>query len=220
MDNDIYNNTIIPLPTPHFVTFYNGMEPMEEDESILKLSDAFEVPTNHPELELTVRVLNINPGHNAPLLESCITLKQYMEFVTKVRECIDILTVKSTDNPLPYMDCLRIAISEAVDYCITQDILGDFLKKHRSEVIAVTLYEYSEEEHRRIQERDKAELREQLAVAETNLRQSEAKLTQAVHSTISMLQNMGCDDSFICTKLCEIYQLSEPEAQFYLKKNN
>ena len=241
VDNDIYSSTIIPLPTPHFVTFYNGVEPMEEDEIILKLSDAFEVPTDHPELELTVRVLNINPGHNAPLLESCITLKQYMEFVTKVRECIDRLTAKAIDNPLPYMDRLRVAISEAVDYCITQDILGDFLKKHRSEVIAVTLYEYSEEEHRRIQERDKAELKDQLAEAETNLRQSknqlakskaqlkqseakleqsEAKLTQAIRSTISMLQNMGCDDSFICTKLCEIYQLSEPEARFYLQKNN
>lgn len=199
-------------------TFYNGVEPMEEDEVILKLSDAFEMPTDHPELELAVRVLNINPGHNTALLESCITLKQYMEFVTKVRECIDILTSKTIDNPLPYTDRLRIAISEAVDYCIAQDILGDFLKKYRSEVIAVTLYEYSEEEHRRIQERDKAELKEQLAEAETNLRQSETKLSQAIHNTISMLQNMGCDDAFICSKLCDVYQLSEAEALFYLEK--
>ena len=225
VNNDIYSSTIIPLPTPHFVTFYNGVEPMEEDEVILKLSDAFEVPTNHPELELTVRVLNINPGHNSPLLESCITLKQYMEFISKVREYIDTLTFKTLDNPLPYMDRLRIAISEATDYCIAQDILGDFLKKHRNEVIAVTLYEYSEEEHRRIQERDKTELKEQLANTEKKLNQSEnqlaqskEKLTQAVQNTISMLQNMGCDDSFICSKLCEIYQLSESDAMDYLKK--
>ena len=204
------------------------------------MSDAFEVPTDHPELELTVRVLNINPGHNAPLLESCITLRQHMEFVTKVRECIDRLTAKTIDNPLPYMDRLRIAISEAVDYCIAQDILGDFLKKHRNEVIAVTLYEYSEEEHHRIQERDKAALKEQLAEAEMDLKkskdqleaskaqleqseakleQSEAKLTQAVQSTITMLQNMGCDDTFICSRLCEIYQISEAEALCCLKNN-
>ena len=153
----------------------------------------------------------------------------------------------------PYTDRLRIAISEAVDYCIAHDILGDFLKKHRSEVIAVTLYEYSEEEHRRIQERDKAELKEQLAEAETNLRQSNAelqqsetklaqsnaklqqsetklaqsnaelqqskdKLSQAIHNTIAMLQSMGCDDSFICAKLCEIYQISETSAMIYLQK--
>lgn len=239
VDNDIYSSTIIPLPTPHFVTFYNGVDPMKEDEMILKLSDAYEVPTDQPELELTVRVLNINPGHNEVLLESCSILKQYMQFVTKVRERIDILTAKTSDSPLPYMDRLRVAISEAVDYCITQGILGDFLKKHRSEVIAVTLYEYSEEEHRRIQERDKSELKEQLAASETklaeaetnlkqsefklaetetNLKQSESKLTQAIQNTIAMLQSMGCDNSFICSKLCEIYQLSEADAMNYLKK--
>ena len=125
----------------------------------------------------------------------------------------------------PPANRLRIAISEAVDYCVAHDILGDFLKKHRSEVIAVTLYEYSEEEHRRIQERDKAELKEQLAEAETNLRQSNAKLqqskdklSQAIHNTIAMLQSMGCDDSFICAKLCEIYQISETSAMTYLQK--
>ena len=253
VDNDIYSSTIIPLPTPHFVTFYNGVDPMKEDEMILKLSDAYEVSTDQPELELTVRVLNINPGHNEVLLESCSILKQYMQLVTKVRECIDSLTAKTSDTPLPYMDRLRVAISEAVDYCITQGILGDFLKKHRSEVIAVTLYEYSEEEHRRIQERDKSELKEQLAAsktklaeaetnlkqsesklaeaetnlkqsesklaeAETNLKQSESKLTQAIQNTIAMLHSMGCDDFFIRSKLCEIYQLSEADAMNYLKK--
>ena len=253
VDNDIYSSTIIPLPTPHFVTFYNGVDPMKEDEMVLNLSDAYEVPTDQPELELTVRVLNINPGYNEVLLESCTILKQYMQFITKVRECIDSLAAKTSDTPLPYMDRLRVAISEAVDYCITQGILDDFLKKHRSEVIAVTLYEYSEEEHRRIQERDKSELKEQLAAsetklaeaetnlkqsesklaeaetnlkqsesklaeAETNLKQSESKLTQAIQNTITMLHSMGCDDFFIRSKLCEIYQLSEADAMNYLKK--
>ena len=234
VDNDIYSSTIIPLPTPHFVTFYNGVDPMKEDEMVLNLSDAYEVPTDQPELELTVRVLNINPGYNEVLLESCTILKQYMQFITKVRECIDSLAAKTSDTPLPYMDRLRVAISEAVDYCITQGILGDFLKKHRSEVIAVTLYEYSEEEHRRIQERDKTALKEQLAEAqsslkqsesklaetETNLKQSESKLTQAIQNTIAMLQSMDYDDSFIRSKLCEIYQLSEADAMERLRKYN
>ena len=70
---------------------------------------------------------------------------------------------------------------------------------------------YSEEEHRRIQERDKTKLTKQLAEAES-------KLTQAIQNTIIMLQSMGRDDSFICSKLCEIYQLSESDAMDYLKK--
>ena len=103
----------------------------------------------------------------------------------------------------------------------------------------MTLYEYSEEEHRRIQERDKNELKEQLAAsetklaeaetnlkqsesklaeAETNLKKSETKLTQAIQNTIAMLQSMNDDDSFICSKLCEIYQLSEADAMNCLNK--
>ncbi len=57
-----------------------------------------------------------------------------------------------------------------------------------------------------------------LAETETNLKQSESKLTQAIQNTIAMLQSMGCDNSFICSKLCEIYQLSETDAMNYLKK--
>ncbi len=237
VDNDIYSSTLISLPTPHFVTFYNGMEPMEKDETLLKLSDTFEVATDHPELELTVRVLNINKGHNEDLKNSCLTLKQYMQFVEKTRECLVTITNQTTDAPLSYMDKLDLAVTEAVDYCISRNILGDFLKKHRNEVIAVTLYEYSEEEHRRIQERDKLKLKKQLeeTIAELHqvqnsqkqseamlkqssakLKQSNAKLEQAIHNTISLLRDMGCDDSEICAKLCNIYQLSTEEALMYL----
>ena len=85
-----------------------------------------------------------------------------------------------------------------------------------------------------IQERDKTALKEQLAEAqsslkqsesklaetETNLKQSESKLTQAIQNTIAMLQSMDYDDSFIRSKLCEIYQLSEADAMERLRKYN
>ena len=58
----------------------------------------------------------------------------------------------------------------------------------------------------------------ELAKSTIKLQQSEAKFSQAIQSTITMLQNMGCDDTFICSKLCEVYRLSESEALFYLEK--
>ena len=49
--------------SPHFVVFYNGEEEQPEVQE-LKLSDAFEKPTDEPNLELKCKVYNINDGKN------------------------------------------------------------------------------------------------------------------------------------------------------------
>lgn len=41
------------------------------------------------------------------------------------------------------------AVEKAVDYCIRNDILADFLTKNRAEAIAVSIFEYDEEKHMR-----------------------------------------------------------------------
>ena len=46
--------------------FYNGVE-QKTEKRILRLSEAFEVATEDPELELKVMVLNINPEKNEDL---------------------------------------------------------------------------------------------------------------------------------------------------------
>ena len=56
----------------------------------LMLSDAFETGPGHekeeePSLELKVRFLNINLGHNRELMERCRTLREYSEFVARIR---------------------------------------------------------------------------------------------------------------------------------------
>nr|WP_300767572.1 hypothetical protein [uncultured Acetatifactor sp.] len=66
----VYGQTLIPLPAPQCVVFYNGDDAMP-DEQYLQLTDAFpEVPGAgfSPCLELTVRMLNIIL-HNA---ECCL----------------------------------------------------------------------------------------------------------------------------------------------------
>lgn len=47
------------------------------------------------------------------------------------------------------------AVECAVDECINEGILGDFLRKNKNEVIKVSIYEYNEERHIQ-QERDEA----------------------------------------------------------------
>ena len=66
-------------------------------------------------------------------MEHCQTLREYSQFVAQVRQN------KST------MD-LNTAINHAVDDCIKNNILADFLRKNRAEVISMSIFEYDKEE--------------------------------------------------------------------------
>ena len=74
---NIYGRTLVKIPVPKFVVFYNGDED-QPAEYEMRLSDAFEKKTDNPELELVCKVYNINFGKNQQLLEKCEVLKQYM----------------------------------------------------------------------------------------------------------------------------------------------
>ena len=132
-DQDIYSSRQIKLPTPKFVVFYNGTDEQPEKQ-ILRLSDAYEKQLEEVELELTVTVYNINYGHNQKLLEACQTLNEYAQYVEVVREY-------AKEMPLAE------AVESAIDSCIRQGILEDFLRKNRAEAIEMSIFEYDEEKH-------------------------------------------------------------------------
>ncbi len=128
---NIYGSRRIELPTPYFIVFYNGSIKQPERQ-VLRLSDSFQVKDNIPKLELEVLVLNINAGYNEELKEHCKTLKEYMQYVNRVREHAAVM---STDE----------AVNRAVDECIAEGILRDFLLKNKAEVKRMSIYEYDEE---------------------------------------------------------------------------
>ena len=129
----LYSSGLIKLPAPRFVVFYNGTDPQPE-EQILRLSDAFEKKMEEPEPELVVKVYNINSGYNPELMEACCLLKEYAQYVEQVRRFA---------RKQPFQE----AVEQAVDYCIRNGILADFLSKNRAEAIAVSIFEYDEEKH-------------------------------------------------------------------------
>jgi len=117
----IYRKSLVKIPTPEFIVLYNGTNEYP-DKCKLKLSDAFKTPGGEIELELIVNVFNINKGHNAEIAERSKTLDDYVSFIDMIRE-----SLKSGKK-------LAIAIKEAINFCIENDILRDFLKKYGSEV--------------------------------------------------------------------------------------
>lgn len=127
---DIYGGRILKIPVPHFVVFYNGKEDAP-DQYDLRLSDAFEKETKNPEIELVCHVYNINNGKNVPLLSRCQTLREYMYFVDMVRKNNEI-----SGN-------LEDAIEKAINQCMEENVLRDFLAQHREEVMHVMTLDYT-----------------------------------------------------------------------------
>ena len=128
---ELYRNTLIKIPTPRFLVFYNGSEEQAE-KKYLRLSDAFQKSMDDPDLELVVTMLNINLGKNRKLLEQCQTLKEYAIYVKKVRSYAKSMKVEEA------VDC-------AVTECINEGILREFLLQNRKEAVEMSIFEYDEE---------------------------------------------------------------------------
>ena len=128
----LYSSSLQKIPAPYFIVFYNGTEKQEEywENS---LSDAYENLNGEPRLELKVITLNINEGHNRELLEQCQTLREYAQYVTKVRKYAKEMNLDE-------------AVERTVNECIQEGILKDFLRANRNEVIAMSIFEYDKEE--------------------------------------------------------------------------
>ena len=134
-DLNMYGHKLIKLPMPQYIVFYNGTEQIPDDHTLV-LSDAFESdPTANemePALECKARVMNVNSGHNAELMNKCKRLMHYSVFIARIRQ--------NTNNGMS----VEQAIDEAITYCIDHDILKDVLLKNRSEVRHMLLTEFDE----------------------------------------------------------------------------
>ena len=130
---NLYGTKLIRIPPPEFLIFYNGKEELPE-QTVLNLSDMYE--TKDPVM------LNISGKHNQKLKEACTTLKEYAIYTDKVRKYAE-------ETELPD------AVEQAIQECIAEGVLQDFLEKHRAEAKEMSIFEYDQEKHMR-QEREEA----------------------------------------------------------------
>ena len=131
----LYSSILQKIPAPQFIVFYNGTE-KRKDSWVNHLSEAFENLPGNPKLELEVLTININEGHNEELMEHCQTLKEYARYVNCVCKYARELE-------------LNEAVKLAVDECIRNNILSEFLRANKSEVISMSIFEYDKEEEER-----------------------------------------------------------------------
>ena len=151
---DLYSRRKIKIPRPEFYIFYNGLSPFP-DTTVLKLSQSFEDASPGAakiSLELEALAYNINAGYNTELLEKSGDLGEYARFVAMVRE-----KQAGEKDKEEQEEAFRLAIKE----CIDNNILKEFLERHREEVMH-SLLSISREEFLQIRaEEDLEDAREE-----------------------------------------------------------
>jgi len=152
--DDKFRRKLGTIPKPEFIVLYNGME-QYPDYKELRLSDIFTKTYTKIDLpmELVVQVYNINKGRNQEILGKSHTLDSYSRFIDKIREyqneCKNEDQWKNLDKD-DRKELLDKAFKSAIEYCIKNNILKDFLKKHGSEVLSMLYAEYDPEVEMRI----------------------------------------------------------------------
>lgn len=77
-----------------------------------------------------------NPKYNRELLQGCQTLKEYAQYIQCIRQYL--LMGEPLEN----------AVAQAVDECIQNGILAEFLIRNKAEAIKMSIYEYNEAEEK------------------------------------------------------------------------
>ena len=144
IDDSRYRQKLIRIPTPEIYVFYNG-NAEQPAESIMKLSDSFIELKSDFSLDLTVKVVNINPKckGGSDLLDKCKVLKEYSELVEIFKGFVN----DGDSSPA----------HEAIKLCIKKGILVDFLTEEGDEVENWLFAEYDRDADIRIQREEAAE---------------------------------------------------------------
>ena len=188
-DMNIYSSKKLQIPLPSFVIFYNDVK-SQPDRTEFLLSELFRPTTDQPALELKAVMLNINKGHNQELMNACHTLRDYSEYVARIR---------TYSAEMPLTDAVEKAITE----CIHENILRDFLLENRVEAKAMSIYEYDEEKTLRMFREEGYE---------------DGERNGKIQATIEMCLEFNLSSDEILQRLMTKFQLSENEAREYLDK--
>ncbi len=109
------------------------------------------------DFEWTATMININKNHNERLHKTCKALYDYCSFVDRIKT-----NIKSGMER-------EIAIDEAIDWGIKQNLLEGLIKEQRAEVRMDLLTEFDQEQYDRIRRREGFEEGAQQKVVEAAL---------------------------------------------------
>ena len=137
-----YKEKMIKIPRPEFYVFYNGTKEYPAEKRLC-ISDAFfgndknrqEIP-----LELSVKVYNINKKEVSSILQNCPALRGYATLVQYA------VAAKSGG--------IRDWLTNAIQRCIKEGILVDYLKRNSTEVRNMLIADYDYDTDIRVKQQE------------------------------------------------------------------
>ncbi len=194
-EKKIYSGKLIELPYPQFLVFYNGTM-AEPERQVLELSDAFPKWVNKENAALNCKaiVLNINLGYNKDVMEKSKKLKEYAQYIARVRAFLDA----GFD--------IETAIDKATDECIEEGILEQILRNNRGEVRSMLLTQYDEQAH--------IEYEKELSFEEGK----EEGLKEGIIAVIRTCKSFGASKDDAQLRITNDFLLEEAHALEYIEK--
>ena len=132
---NLFSSRSIEIPVPRFYILYNGEDRFE---GILKLSDHFHIKQDDPMPELKAAVINIRGCQRDEGLGTCRPLFEYEWFIENIRAYSQKMS--------SYDAVIRTLDEMPEDFEIRSCLLVN-----REEVVEMSLYEYDEEQHLRME---------------------------------------------------------------------
>lgn len=169
-DENLYGTRAAQIPAPEFVIFCNGEENRPERET-LKLSDLYTFKEKDCRLELKAELLNICGDNNKALKDACHTLREYAAFTDKMRKYAKVMDIAA-------------AAELTIEECIKENILREFLMKHRAEVKTVSIFEYDQEKHIRLEREQAWEEGRESRIAEGMAKGEQQKLIDLIQKKL------------------------------------
>ena len=197
----LYGSKRVKIPTPEFFVVYTGSQKWKT--TTLRLSDSFLHKPPENSVELVVKIIKMHYNNDDEQSQKVLERSEKLRGYSLLLECIKDYRSQGKDA--------KEAVNMAIQRCISEGILKDFLEKNSPEVGSMLFKEITSEEF--------AEIRAKEAAEEYYNKGRSEGIELGITNLIAAYREFHLSDDQILKKLIEKYQIEETEALAYLEKS-
>ena len=136
LDYGLYGSKRVKIPTPEFFVVYTGSQKWKT--TTLRLSDSFLHKPPENSVELVVKIIKMHYNNDDEQSQKVLERSEKLRGYSLLLECIKDYRSQGKDA--------KEAVNMAIQRCISEGILKDFLEKNSPEVGSMLFKEITSEE--------------------------------------------------------------------------